>query len=402
MKRGVRNDLSKNYILSKIPQEEIFAKYFNIDVSDIEMCLQSGKLIHSPIRNDPNASFGFSYNNKGKLKARDFGGYFWGDCFDAVAYVLSASGKLYNVANKQDFYTILKHIAFTFRFCDFGNVEFDADNHIKSNLSVINDRDTIIELVVRDWNKADIELWNTWGVDINYLNQHSVYPIDQYYVDRYANPEPKYYYRSKDPAYAYMLGINSRGVHQIKVYSPRRERNRGRFITNARCLEGMMSINMTVKYDLIILTKSSKDRLSLGCHLQKYNLLPNINYAVLNMPHEASAIREVEYKFLLDRVGGDSTKILCFLDFDATGRRTAKAMQVKYGIPYMFITNGLLGLNNYGAKDFAELKERYNDEVINEMILETCEIIEELIMRQFQPKQQSMFNNMNNGEEFEW
>lgn len=403
VKRGVSNKLSGNYILSKIPQEAIFAKYLGLTIEDIEECVSSGRLMQSPIRsNDTDASFGFSYNNKGKLKARDFGGYFWGDCFDAVAFVISDNTKTYNVNVKQDFYLILKHIAICFKDESFKDYNFDAETHITNSLKAIHEKDTIIEFASRDWNINDVDMWGKWGVDINYLNANYVYPVEQYYINRFANPEPKYYYRSNDPCYAYMLGINKNNVSQIKLYSPNRDRSKGRFISNARCLEGMLNVDMNITYDLIILTKSSKDRLSLGCHLEKYRCLGDIKYLVLNMNSEAHSIRDIEFKFLLDRVGGDSTKIISLLDFDTTGRRTAKDMQIKYGIPYIFITNGEFGLSDYDAKDFTELKERYSDEVINQFIYETCETIQDLILKQFSVKQQNTFEDMMNVESFKW
>ncbi|MEK6881668.1 MAG: hypothetical protein AABY22_18760 [Nanoarchaeota archaeon] len=58
---GILPKITKDYILSKITQEQIFERYLGIPVV-------TDNLIHSPIRsNDNNPSFGFNYNNKGKL-----------------------------------------------------------------------------------------------------------------------------------------------------------------------------------------------------------------------------------------------------------------------------------------------------------------------------------------------
>lgn len=56
-------------------------------------------------RNDRHPTVGFAYNDKHKLKIRDFAGYgMWGDCFDVVAYVLSfTTGRQINVSVKADF-----------------------------------------------------------------------------------------------------------------------------------------------------------------------------------------------------------------------------------------------------------------------------------------------------------
>ena len=93
-------------------------------------------------------------------------------------------------------------------------------------------------------------------------------PVEQYYINRKVNPEPKYYYKPKDPCYAYMLGQNRKGVYLIKLYFPLRKRNTKelKFITNCNVLEGLPNLELD-NYDYILITKSSKDRLSIGCHL---------------------------------------------------------------------------------------------------------------------------------------
>ena len=116
MKRNINTTaLSKDYILSKISEESIAAKYLDIPIETIINCITTGDFINSPLREDNHPSFGFTINNKGKLKMKDFAGYFQGDVFDLVAYILSIiNGKQVVVNNKQDFYFILKHIAYTF------------------------------------------------------------------------------------------------------------------------------------------------------------------------------------------------------------------------------------------------------------------------------------------------
>ena len=92
--------LTKNAVLAKISQISIFSYYMNIPEALIKHCIDTGELICSPLRNDEHPTAGFRYDNKGKLKFRDFSGMFWGDCFDVVALVIS---KLY----KQDIDIIL-------------------------------------------------------------------------------------------------------------------------------------------------------------------------------------------------------------------------------------------------------------------------------------------------------
>lgn len=381
-----RIDLTKNYVLSKVTQEQIFSLYFDIDINTINRCIKYNSLIKSTIRNnDFDGSMGFAYNNRGKLKCRDFGGYFWGDCFDAVAFVLNTeSDRIYNVSNKRDFYDILKHISISFSaFFYGGTINEELNSSIKQSLAKARDKDTIIELVPRNFDYSDKVIWDKWRIDYNFLYNNGVIPVDQYYINRSSNPEPKYYYDSSDPCYAYILGINSRGTCLIKLYFPLRDRkHRSKFITNASCLEGLRNIDLNIEYDLILITKSSKDRLAIGNHLFNNNIL-GLTIGVVNLSSENKILSELEYKFLLDRVRGDSTKLLSLYDFDTTGRRCAKETLLRYRIPYIFITNGEFNLNDYEAKDFAELVEKYDKTIIETFILETWQILTtELIPKQ--------------------
>ena len=217
MKRNLNTaNLTKDYIESKISQESIVSKYLNIPIEVVQDCIQKNHLIKSVFRDDDtNCSMGIQYNAKGRLKVRDFGGYgFFEDVYGVVAYVLSlAYERKIETNNKQDFYFVLKHIAYTFSdIIDGKEVDPNLEPLIANALNKGKTKKPIIDLVTRSWNKYDKELWANWGVDLNYLNTHFVYPIDQYYINRTVDTNPKYYYKQKDPCYAYVLGTNRQGV----------------------------------------------------------------------------------------------------------------------------------------------------------------------------------------------
>jgi hypothetical protein len=382
MKRTINSgQLTKNFIESKISPELIVSKYLGLDIEVVKECIKFNSLIESPFRDDdPNPSCGIQYNNKGKLKIRDFGGFFWGDVYDLVAYVLTIGyGREFNVSNKQDFYNILKHISYTFKDIVYGKeIDPNHDYFISSSIKKMRGQKSIIELVSRSWNKEDVKIWNKWGITTTYLDTHFVYPVEQYYINRFSNPQPKYFYNYKDPCYAYVLGINRKGIYNIKLYFPNRDRTiSNKFITNSNCLEGIPNLEL-YNYDYIIITKSSKDRLSLGCHLYEYPLRGDdnelINVGIINVPSENYKLNQQEYDFLHSRLKSGGT-IISFMDFDRQGRECSAYLRDTYNIPYIFITRGEFGvLNDYGAKDFAELKENYSYEVINEFILETYKL----------------------------
>lgn len=374
--------LTKTYIESKISQELIVSKYLDIPIEVVKECIDKNILITSVFRDtDDNGSMGIQYNVKGRLKVRDFGGFgFFGDVYDVVGYVLSLIYKRkIEPNNKQDFYFILKHIANTFSNIINGNeVDENITTEIRDAISVSKKRRPIIEIVPRSWNKDDKEYWNSLGVNLGYLNTHFVIPVEQYYIDRGVNTEPKYYYKQKDPCYAYMLGQNRAGIHFIKLYFPKRNKTTElKFITNCNVLEGLLNLELN-NYDYILITKSSKDRLSIGCHLDSIPFYggarAKLNIGIVNLPCEGYHLNEKEYSWLINKLAPNG-KLISLLDFDYTGRCGAKYMYDNYNIPYLFITRGEFGLPNYGSKDFAELHDKYTINEINQFINETVSYV---------------------------
>ena len=64
MGRNINTEnVNKNYVLSKVSQVTIFSTYFDIPIETIQWCIDSGKFICSPIREDVHPTFGFRYDN---------------------------------------------------------------------------------------------------------------------------------------------------------------------------------------------------------------------------------------------------------------------------------------------------------------------------------------------------
>ena len=383
MKRNPNTcNLTKDYIESKVSQEAIVSKYLNIPIEVVQDCITHNHLIESVFRDDDtNKSMGIQYNAKGRLKVRDFGGFgFFEDIYGVVAYVLSiAFERKIETNNKQDFYFILKHIAYTFSdIIDGKAIDPNLQPLIANAVEKGKKKKAIIDIVPRSWNKYDKDIWGRWGIELSYLNTHFVVPVDQYYVNRTVNTEPKYYYKAKDPCYAYMLGTNRQGIRLIKLYFPKRNRRTElKFITNCNVLEGLLNLELD-NYDYILITKSSKDRLSIGNHLMLHPLYGGankLNIGVINLPSENYKLNNTEYDWLCKKLADDGM-ILSLLDFDTTGRQGAKYLEEEYNIPYLFITRGEFGLPNFDCKDFADLHDKFNKKQINKFIEDTKKYVE--------------------------
>lgn len=370
MRRGIKNDLSVEFILSKVSQELIMSKYLNVPIDVINDCITNNTLICSPLRIDRHPTFGFAFNNKHKLKARDFNGMFFGDVFDVVAYVLSfQTGRQINVNSKADFYYVLKHIAYTFRNIIYnGEVVEENEILLKETINKIKSSKSVIELVVREWNNNDKKLWSKWGISLHYLNTHFVVPVEQMYINRFCQPEPKYKYRTNDPCYGYITGLDSNGIYNIECYFPLRDRSKGeiKFITNHNGLVGILNLNKP-KYDIIIITKSYKDNLALDNWLQQSPLRGEMSESligVINVTSENYILKQYEYDYLKSKLN-DTGIIISFFDMDLTGVHGARRLRKDYGIIPILIPRC------YEAKDFSELLEKYSKETINKFIEET-------------------------------
>lgn len=370
MRRTVNNGtLTRDFILSKISQVSIFSAYTGIDASTIEHCINTGEFISSPFRIDEHPSFGFRYDNRGKLKGKDFAGYFHGDCFDAAALVISEIiHKNVDISNKGWFIFVLKHIAYTFRNIVYGkDKDYNIEGIIADGINAARNRKPIIEFVPRQWNNYDKNYWGKFHIPLSYLNTNFVYPVDQYYVNRKVNPEPKYLYDNdrKDVCYAYILGQDKQGIYNIKLYFPNRKHGTVRFITNSNCLEGLLNLELE-KYDAIILTKSTKDRISLRAFIDSITLDVSYggtaieNIGIINIPHESYKLKQLEYDWIRGKC--PNGYIVSLMDNDMAGYHEAIWLRNNYGIIPFCIPK------SYEVKDFAELRSKYSVEAIKELI----------------------------------
>lgn len=374
MRRDINSSkLTKNYILSKVSQVTIFSTYLNLSDKIVQNCIDTGVLICSPLRDDVHPTCGFKYDNRGKLKLRDFAGFFWGDAFDVVALVMGVIyNKHYDISNREDFIKILRHITFTFKDIFYGSEkDINLINDINSSISIIKNKKPKIELVVREWNNNDIKYWKQFGIDLAYLNVNFVYPVEQYYIDRNINPQPKYFYKNTDPCYAYYLGKDRNNIYNIKLYFPYRDKSNTRFITNCNHLEGIFNLNNN-SYDIIVLTKSTKDRLSIG------NTIMNINslyggvikekIGIINIPHETYKLRQNEYDWLNNKLIANGI-ILSLMDNDRVGKLESKWLKDNFNITPILIPKC------YNAKDFAEFINTYGIETVRIEILNIIKYI---------------------------
>jgi hypothetical protein len=336
--------LSVKYILEHVNQEEIFSFYWNIPTHEISYCINAGKATYAPYRDDKNKpSLGFYYKNN-KLYARDFGGYFWGDCFDAAAFSVK-----YGNSGKE-FGKLLDRIA-----KDFGIHKYALDLKPKKPKFSINTEKTTkskieIKIGKRDWNISDAIYWKgRYGISSNLLDEYYVYPVDAAFV----NGLLRYTYNSQNPCYAYYFGKDSNNVDNWKLYFPfaDKTKHQKKFMQNSAAIEGALKIK-SAKYGVI--TKSYKDVIAIENIARSLSL----SLLALAVPSESTILTQKQYTSIMKYVD----VLYTLSDYDRTGIKFAAIMRRKYNTIPLLFTKGLFGKPDFQAKDFSDNVERYGVE----------------------------------------
>lgn len=336
---GILPKLSRDYIEKELDQIDIFAKYLDINASEIHKCLNSNYIIRSPLREDKNPTCGFYYQN-GKLRMNDFAGYFHGDCYDVVGY-----RNLLNARDNIEFAKILDIIAKDFKIHKYKDTTEDIFNDFSKFDPNKTKQYVIIDVQFREFGVQDINYWKKYYVPLENLDKFKIYPVYSYYI----NGQLRYSNSYNDTCYAYYGGYNKDiGLHKWQLYHPFRDT--AKFLTNYSSMRGVANIKPS---DYGIITKSVKDVVVLdlfdtnSCSLAAEGIIPT----------------ELEFK----KLNHYWKKTYSLLDFDLTGIRMANRLRKK-GISPFLLTNGRIGSYNYGAKDISDFIERYGYRRTNELI----------------------------------
>lgn len=228
--------ITKEFILRKISEEDIFFKYLGIKPSlDIPF--------RNPLRNDKTADCWFYIDSRKVLKFKDFAqGWNW-DCFNVVQILhgqCSFGKALYIIA--EDFELL-------------GNISKSEPRIIStiSDIEKIPKEKTTLEIQIRKFNKVDAEYWKKYYIDSKMLKFYHVYPVEK----AWKNQSLCYFYRDTDPCYAYWFGKDINGIDEFKFYFPFRKEMR--FIQNISpsVLQGYNQLPKTG--NTLFITKSMKD-----------------------------------------------------------------------------------------------------------------------------------------------
>jgi hypothetical protein len=354
----------KDFILSNFNQELLFAKYFKINIFQVQQCITTNHKVKNNLRDDQVASLSFFYHND-KLKMWDYGNFmFRGDIFDLVGILI---GKNPNDTN--GFIYICKFII--------------LDNKVSEVAPITNtnvERMSILSYVKRGFTKFDLEYWKYGNVSKAHLINRGVS------VAKTARYNGKIFYEEvyHDPLFVYNLGIDN-NEDLIKTYRPLIKDNKFKFKTNnSYSIEGFEEL---YESDILIITKSRKDKLVLESYIdngiivnkitkliKSLNIPSFIDYPYINATY--SNHYAIDYKYCITNLMAESIllsesivellkskhkEIIINYDYDLTGITNAFFYYLLYGFKPMFIGRSHIPIiNNITDKLLSIIIAKFN------------------------------------------
>lgn len=158
-------------------------------------------LINSPLRIDNNPSFGFYSDDGWIVKYKDFSTKESGDIYDLLCKIWKCT--LYEVFNKV--YSELHLI----RPAENINNIYTKRKYTKIS------KNSELKCKIRDWEKHDIEYWESYGINIKWLKYAEVFPISHKIIIKDGK---EYSFPADKHAYAFVE--RKEGKITLKIYQP--------------------------------------------------------------------------------------------------------------------------------------------------------------------------------------
>lgn len=300
-----REPITKDSVLAKVSQEEIFEKYFGFYPD-------TNKFYLNPLRtDDKRPGCRFYYDGRGVLKFNDFGRKTNWDCFNVVQLVESCNfAKALEIVATQ--FNIKRTITFT----------------------PLNKRAIEIKVASVEWGVRNLEYWKQYHITQEWLEYFNVKPIKAFWLNE------QRYNTAFENAYCYYFYNNKK-----KIYLPDREY--ARFYQNTSSLiQGLEQLPETG--DVLVITKSYKDVISLRM-FGIFAIAP-ASESVLISPE---LISELSTRF---------TSIYSLMDNDRAGKHMAWLLRKEFNIPPLLFPKDMKkdwsdNLKHYGTQFILELKD---------------------------------------------
>lgn len=306
-------DITKELILSKVSEEQIFCYYLSIDSI-------SKKLIKSRFRDDRNPTCGFYRNSKGDLYLHDFATGEFYNCFSVVM-------KLYNV----NFHKALLIIANDFGIKEDIRIQKNSGTIVKDIKKYEDKGSSKIQIEQKEYSKEELDWWFQYGITAKTLKKFHVYSCRAIFLN------DTLFTIVKPPLLVFgYYGGKLDGKELWRIYYPQNKQKGIRFLTNwpAKKIQGFDVLPK--KGNILVITKSMKDCMCL------YELgIPAIAPNSENLFIQDRVLEQLKQRFKY---------IVVIYDTDTAG--LSNMMKIKKAHPELIYT---WIPKRYEAKDISDL-----------------------------------------------
>lgn len=308
-------NITKELILSRIPEEKIFEHYLGVPIKR--------GLFVNPCRNDDRPTCSYYTSKGGHLMMKDFAGFFCGDCISLVMYKFKCS-----------YYIALQIIANDFGIIHRKDLKINKPKIEYTGLKLEQTQGAIIQVQIKDFESYELDWWKRYGVTEQTLKKFNVYSCKNVFL----NGNLFYLEKTKQYVFGYYGGIKN-NIEQWRIYFPKRHNYR--FISNWKCtqMQGGKQLNKDGG-DILVITKSLKDVLC----LYEYGI------PAIAPCSENEFVTEVQYQKLRNKF----KHIFLLYDNDAPGIHASWKIHKKYPeLPILFIPR------KSGCKDFSDFRKKH-------------------------------------------
>lgn len=323
-------NLTKDFILSKIKEEEIWSHY-GIPITKGLFC--------SKIRSDKNPTCSLYRNKTGRLIMKDFGTNWSGDCFAYVSELFNSS-----------FYETLVIIA-----NDFNLIKTDIKKN-KPKLEYSGEKielnsTAIIQVEIRPFQQYELDWWAKYGITEKTLKKYKVFSCKNVWL----NGNIFHLEKDNQLVFGYYGGTKD-GIELWRIYFAQRRNKQYKFISNwpASKLQGAKQLD-TNNTDFIVVQKAMKDLML----MHEYNI-PSVAPTSENTPISDKTLNKLRSKY---------KKIVYWFDGDPPGLEALRKVKEKHPDIICY------SLDLFKAKDVSDFRKYHGKKATDKLIEEFKEYV---------------------------
>lgn len=318
--------ISKELILSRVSEEQIFAYYIGPEVI-------GKKLFRSKIRSDRNPTCSMYRNRSGTLIYKDFA---TGEHLACFNYVMTLF--------KCNYYDALKIVANDFGIVRNKNIQKNKGKIIPKDIKIEEKEFSKIQVEIQDFTELELKWWEKYGITKEILEKFNVYSCKHVFLNDNLCAKST----QNCPIYGY-YGKKYHGEELWRCYFPKRDSYR--FLTNWPSKKIQGYDQLPKKGKLLVITKSMKDSMCLH----------SMGIASCSPNSETQFISNV----MLDELKSRFENIIVLFDNDLTGISFMNKLKKLYPeLIYTWIPR------KYGAKDISDFYKMYKREKTLNLIKE--------------------------------